>query len=178
MTIMLPRTARFKKAKKQVVKLFFAYVVGCATVSCGSIKKNIKHRPERNCIKYTLNYATDDRDAELTLDTLFVRGITRLCATNAVVPFVEIIVSDERGSDMIKVISDQKGRFLFKLKPGFYSMTASSVSGRLAIPTTYMGHDGNVLKLDLYLATHEGLINEMDDPKLIRELKRLKKQRQ
>jgi len=170
-----------EKKKKQVVKFFLVFIAGCATSSCGAVKKDtgalVKHNPERNCIKYTLNYATDNRNIERTLDTLFVWGTTRVCATNTVMPFVEIIVLDDDASTETKTISDRKGQFSFKLRHGFYSITADAPTAQLEIPVTYLGHDGNVLNMDLYLATHEVLINEMDDPKLRKEIEELKKQR-
>jgi len=100
----------------------------------------------------------------------------RICATNAIVPFTEISVLNDGTSEEIKVVSDRKGRFSFKLIPGYYTIKVLAISGQLETPMTYLGDGGNFLRMDLYLATHEVLINEMRDPRLRKELKKLRKE--
>jgi len=60
------------------------------------------------------------------------------------------------------------------LIPGRYIIKVLAISGQLETPITYLGDGGNFLRMDLYLSTHVVLINELNDPKLRRELRRLR----
>jgi len=180
MTTKLRQTVTHKRGKKRIVSFFLLLSAGFIT-SCGIMNREprsliMKHDPGKNCVKYALNYTTDERIAERTRDTLFVRGRMRICATNAIVPFTEISVLNDGTSEEIKVVSDRKGRFFVQTDPQVLYHKGFGYFGPIGNTHDLFGRWRQFSRYGLYLATHEVLINEMREPRLRKELKKLRKE--
>lgn len=172
MVIKSIQTVKFKKVRKQAVN---AIVLLCIFLmsSCKNTKNFSSKKQEENCIKYTLNYS--EKIDSLTQDTVFIHGITRECSSNKILKGVDITIYDENKKEIKNVSSDINGKFSFKIKLGYYYIIAYRSGNHLQTPITYFGDSGNILEMNMYLASHPVLIYEINDPKLGKEIEKLKK---
>lgn len=176
MEIKLTPMELFKKAKSSIVISFVLLVLIGIISSCNSLKYHKvsdSYSGCKNCIKYTFNYKT--KIDSLTQDTVFVSGTTRSCLSNRIIHDVEITVYNELKEEVAKVSSNKNGKYSFKVVSGYYYLIAHSSPNSLILPITYFGDFGNILEMNLYLASAPILADGIYDPKLRKEVEQLKK---
>lgn len=175
MEIMLTQMESLKKVKKLVV--ISTLLLTVISNSCNTRKYHkgpSTSFDSKNCIKYTLFYK--EKASLISEDALLiVSGRTHVCSTKKIISGVEIKVYNSNKKELIKISSDKNGYFSFKIKPGYYSLTARTSGNTLTIPESYFGDFGNFLEMNMYLSSYPVLINELNDPTLSKEIDKLKK---
>jgi len=157
----------------QLNKLF--YLTGILAISCSSIRNHAgadsdERKITKDCGRFSTKHSYD---RTLSPDTVYIKGRLRKCQSNEIIKYGGVSFKNRNGDTFIANV-DKRGFYKIALTPDLYDVSFGSIDSRLDVPDLEIGQYGNVLILNASTKEIVVFINELKDPKLEKEIEKLK----